>query len=499
LDTHLSEQGVAGDGNIEATSSDPISPNSHISLATEQKEIEQMKWMQSLAAIAMGFALAACGSSDNDNGTSNTNTAIRISHLAPDAPKVDVTVDGAAFLTAVDYGSSSGLKPLKAGSYRVAVDGILPGGTTTVIGPVSLELKPDTQYDVLAVGKLAGSGDTAFGPLVIERPSQTPTGGDIRVQVVHAAPGAPAVDIHVTAPGAALTSPTLANIPFKTYSDPLSLPAGEYQVRLTLPGSVTVVYDSGPLTLSAGSDLLIAAIDNLGAGPSPVQLLAIGSDGATPILSADEQAQLRVVHAVADAPAVDIWVNGAAPTAAPLQGLAYKGNTSYLGLAAAAYDFVVTPTGSATPEVINASDVSLKAGARYSLFAVGQLLTPSGETIEPLLLTDTGRSVATEAQLRVLHAAPTAPAVDIYLTAGSDITGASPALTAVPFKASSEYLAIAAGDYYVTITATGDKTPVIGPLPVTLANGQVLTAAALSDSVGGVEPELLILDDTSSN
>ena len=179
--------------------------------------------------------------------------------------------------------------------------------------------------------------------------------------------------------------------------------------------------------------------------------------------------------------------------------MAYKGNTSYLGLAAAAYDFVVTPTGSATPEVINASDVSLKAGARYSLFAVGQLLTPSGATIEPLLLTDTGRSVATEAQLRVLHAAPTAPAVDIYLTAGSDITGASPALTAVPFKASSEYLAIAAGDYYVTITATGDKTPVIGPLPVTLANGQVLTAAALSDSVGGVEPELLILDDTSSN
>ena len=35
-------------------------------------------------------------------------------------------------------------------------------------------------------------------------------------------------------------------------------------------------------------------------------------------------------------------------------------------------------------------------------------------------------------------------------------------------------------------------------LPVTLANGQVLTAAALSDSVGGVDPELLILDDVSS-
>jgi len=305
-----------------------------------------MKWIQRCAALAMVLGLAACGGSENDS--SPPNAAIRISHLAPDAPKVNVNVDGAPLLTAVDYGSSSGLKPVAAGSHEVAVDGILPSGTATVIGPVSLDLKPDTQYDVLAVGKLAGSGDTAFGPLVIERPNQGPTGGDIRVQVLHAAPGAPAVDIHVTAPGAALTSPTLANIPFKTHSDPLTLPAGEYQIRLTLPGTVDVVYDSGPLPLNAGADLLIAAIDNLGAGPSPVQLLAIDGAGATPLLSADEQAQLRVVHGVADAPAVDIRVNGVAPTAAPLQGLAFKGNTGYLELAAADYDFVVTPTGAAT-------------------------------------------------------------------------------------------------------------------------------------------------------
>ncbi len=456
-----------------------------------------MKWIQRCAALAMILGLTACGGSDNDS--SPPNAAIRISHLAPDAPRVNVNVDGAAFLTAVDFGSSSGLKPVAAGSHEVAVDGILPSGTATVIGPVSLDLKPDTQYDVLAVGKLTGSGDTAFGPLVIERPDQMPAGGEIRVQVVHAAPSAPAVDVYVTAPGAALGSPTLSGIPFKTYSDPLTLPAGEYQVRLTLPGSSDVVYDSGPLPLTGGADLLIAAIDNLGAGPSPVKLLAIDSTGATPLLSVDEQAQLRVVHGVADAPAVDIRVNGAAPTAAPLQGLAFKGNTGYLDLAAADYDFVVTPTGATTPEVINASDVPLKAGTRYSLFAVGQLLDPAGETIEPLLLTDTGRAVATEAQLRVLHAAPTAPAVDVYLTTGSDISASTPVLKAVPFKEDSGYLAVAAGDYFVTVTASGDKSPVIGPLPVTLSTSQVLTAAALSDSVGGVDPELLILEDISSS
>ena len=62
-----------------------------------------MKWIQRCAALAMVLGLAACGGSENDS--SPPNAAIRISHLAPDAPKVNVNVDGAPFLTAVDYGS----------------------------------------------------------------------------------------------------------------------------------------------------------------------------------------------------------------------------------------------------------------------------------------------------------------------------------------------------------------------------------------------------------
>lgn len=467
----------------------------HINLLTQLMESDLMKWTQYCAAVVMGIALTACGGSDDDHSAPDTNTTVRVSHLAPDVPQVNVMVDDSRFLSGVDYGVSSGLKPVAAGSYKVAVDGILPTSTATVIGPVELDFAADTQYDLLAIGKLSGSGDTAFGPLVIERPSQGPVGDNIRVQVIHAAPSAPAVDIYVTAPGEVLTSPTLANIPFKTYSDPLSLPAATYQIRLTLAGSSTLVYDSGSVPLAAGSDLLIAAIDNLGAGPSPVKLLAIGAGGATAILSVDEQSQLRAIHAVADAPGVDILVNGVAPIAAPLQGLAFKQNTGYVDLPVASYDFAVTPTGAASSFVIDAQAVSLAAGTRYSLFAVGQLLAGTDETIEPLLLVDSARSLATAAQLRVLHGAPTAPAVDVYLTASSDISAATPALTAVPFKTDSGYLAIAAGDYYVTITASGSKSPVIGPLPVTLTNGQTLTAAALSDSGGGVDPALLILDD----
>ena len=53
-------------------------------------------------------------------------------------------------------------------------------------------------------------------------------------------------------------------------------------------------------------------------------------------------------------------------------------------------------------------------------------------------------SAASDARVRVLHASPDAPAVDVYLD-GSKVS----ALTNVPFGAISDYLAIPAGSHKV--------------------------------------------------
>ena len=45
-------------------------------------------------------------------------------------------------------------------------------------------------------------------------------------------------------------------------------------------------------------------------------------------------------------------------------------------------------------------------------------------------------------KVRAVHGAPSAPAVDVYVTApGADLQTATPALTNVPFGAASDYLA----------------------------------------------------------
>ena len=100
--------------------------------------------------------------------------------------------------------------------------------------------------------------------------------------------------------------------------------------------------------------------------------------------------------------------------------------------------------------------------------------------------------------MRAVHGAPSAPAVDIYVTApGADLEAATPALTGVPFGAASDYLTAPAGDYQVRVTPAGSKTVVIDSGTLTLAAGQVRTAIAVDSPGGGAPFELLLLPDVN--
>jgi hypothetical protein len=80
--------------------------------------------------------------------------------------------------------------------------------------------------------------------------------------------------------------------------------------------------------------------------------------------------------------------------------------------------------------------------------------------------------------LRVVHASPDAPAVDVYVDNESTLTDVS-------FGAVSEYLSLDAGSYNVTITAAGDREAVVFEGNVTLDPRTVTTLAA-SGEVGEI-------------
>jgi len=185
---------------------------------------------------------------------------VRVVHASPDAPNVDVLVDGTVVLTNVAYEAASGYLAVPAGTRNLQVRAT---GTTTTVIDADVAVAGGSYYTVMATGPLA-----TIQPLVLTDDLTNPAAGNVKVQLVHAAPSAPTVDIYVTAPGAdiSMMAPTLTGVPFRGYSTYLEVPAGSYQVRITPTGTKTVALDTGALALSAGQIRTGVALDAAGGG-----------------------------------------------------------------------------------------------------------------------------------------------------------------------------------------------------------------------------------------
>ncbi len=444
-----------------------------------------------VSAAALVLVLAGCSDSNNKKPDEvvppPAQFKVQALHASPDAPMVNLSI-GSATVSNVDYKDGTGALSLDVGTYTVKVDGILPGGNATVIGPVDLTFAADTLYRIVAVGGVAD-----IEAMVLEQPDTAVPAGSVRLRLVHAAPMAPQVDVYLTAPGADLT----ATAPAGTFSfgenlGPLEVPAGNYQARVTLTGNAAaVVYDTGTITLASGGNLLIAAVENTMTGTAPISLVVQDASGSSEILDAATPADLRVVHASPDAPPVDVVVND--DFANPLvSDLGYPDFTPFVSVPPATYNVKVTDSATQTVVPIDA-DLDLMAGVSYTVLAVGNLAD-----IEPLVATDDARRVATNAKVRIIHASPTAQAVDIYVTApGADINTVAPTLTAVPFKANTGFISLAEGSYDVTVTPTGTKDAAIGPATIAVENGGIYTAIArdAEGGAGGAPLGLILMDD----
>ncbi|MCX6368305.1 MAG: DUF4397 domain-containing protein [Armatimonadetes bacterium] len=215
--------------------------------------------MRPLVTIAclstLALALVGCGSS-----SSGTSPRLRVVHASPNAPQVDVLIDDVRELSSVPYKASSPYLGVFAGTRNVKVNA---AGTSTTVINANLTLLNNTDTTVLATGRLA-----SIEPLVLTDNNTPPTAGNIKLRLVHSAPGAGNVDIYVTAPTASLASatPNFSNVPFKGASSYLNVPAGTYRVRITPAGTKTVAIDSGSVTLTAGQIRTAVAVGDPGVG-----------------------------------------------------------------------------------------------------------------------------------------------------------------------------------------------------------------------------------------
>ncbi|ADJ13792.1 DUF4397 domain-containing protein [Halalkalicoccus jeotgali] len=148
-----------------------------------------------LAALGAGMALSAgttvAGADTHDR---NQENVARVVHLSPDAPAIDVHVDGELWFEGVEpLTLQEGTTPAEPGTYDVAVvptgegveNALLETETTVESGPSTLA----------ALGEVCAVSGNEFDLVALTDDYSPPPSGQARLRAVHASPDTPAVDV----------------------------------------------------------------------------------------------------------------------------------------------------------------------------------------------------------------------------------------------------------------------------------------------------------------
>ena len=236
-----------------------------------------MKRLGVLAAVLAFSAFTAVPAS------AAGESRVRVLHASPDAPAVDVYLDGTKVdaLVNVPFGVISDYLTIPAGSHQVTV--YATGTTSSPVIDASLPFDAGKAYTVAATNAVA----SLEAKVLTDAPAPTASGAQLRV--VHFSADTPAVDI---APdGAAPADAIVKNLAYPNATDYLDVPADTYDLEIRAAGTSTVALQLDPITLDAGKAYTV---------------FAIGSGASTP-LGGNAVRVLAAVDAVAAAgPAVTI-------------------------------------------------------------------------------------------------------------------------------------------------------------------------------------------------
>jgi hypothetical protein len=235
--------------------------------------------MKRLRVLAAALALAAITAIP---ASAASESRVRVLHASPDAPAVDVYLDGTKVdaLVNVPFGAISDYLTIPAGSHQVTV--FATGTTSSPVIDATLPFDAGKAYTVAATNALA----SIEAQVLTDAPAPKASGAQLRV--VHLSADTPAVDI---APdGADPADAIVKNLAYPDATDYLDVPADTYDLEVRAAGTSTVALQLDPITLDAGKAYTV---------------FAIGSGAATPV-GGNAVRVLAAVDATAAAPSVTI-------------------------------------------------------------------------------------------------------------------------------------------------------------------------------------------------
>jgi len=383
--------------------------------------------------------------------------AVRVLHASPDAPAVDVYVDGQRVVADVGRGELTPYLQVDKGRHTYAVRVAGARRTSPPVLTGAFRVADDSATTIAATGLLRRGtlrirtyADAAARPF-----------GSASIRVVHLSPDAPKVDVVVDGIGK-----VVSGLAYRKVTRYLTLAAGTYTVRVRPAGTRTDAIVLKNVRLRAG-ELSTAWALGL-AAPERGEMRLRGRATVDRLPAAYARTQLRVLHASPGAPAVDVDVNGEPAVPGLAFGVAAPADGGYLRLPSGPVDVRIRVAGTQT--AVFEQRLTLPPQATLTVAArgvVGSTATPFGLAVLP---DDVSPLAAGQARVTVAHLAPDVPPVDVFAGEAKVVDGAS-------FPSASGALTVPAADYVFSVRPQG--TALALPLTATLAAGTATTVYAI--------------------
>jgi hypothetical protein len=195
------------------------------------------KLILNLSIFSLVLTLLSCKKDEPAASTAK----LLVTHASPDAPGVDLLVDGVKQNTtgALTFPNSTAYITLNSGARGIKVNA---AGTATSVINATLNFEKDKNYSLFAVDSLS-----KISTVFLTDDLSAPASGKAHVRFVHLSPNAPAVDIAVR--GGAVV---FANTTFKGSKPFTPLDAGTYNLDVRVAGTSTVALALPAITLEAG-------------------------------------------------------------------------------------------------------------------------------------------------------------------------------------------------------------------------------------------------------
>ena len=407
-------------------------------------------------ATGMVALLAACGK----NASPSSDSSMKVVNLGVDLGAVNAVYDDGgnkSFASNVARETASTYATVKGGSRNYTVTAVTGGGT---LFQQAISATAGAKFSLIVYGNIASPRAMILQDDNIVQPDA----GKFRLRVAVPAVGLDVLDVYVTTPGADISTlspsfPSVANAAVSAIAD---FAMGATQIRATIAGTKTLVYDGGTTTF-ADKDRFTLAIYTAGSSKLANGALMKIDDAGTFSLVRNGLGRYRFVNANASYPLVNLLFNNAIA----LSNVPYRGASGYVVAGTAARALTVSPSNTPGTNIYANAAFSLTSAQDSSIMLVGDL-----NTRDAVVLPDTTLpSPTNKARVRFVNGSIGTGAVDVFVS--FQITAG-----ALAERSASAYFDYDANTYDMSVSRAGG-TQLFALPGVILAAGKVYTVFVL--------------------